>query len=74
MCAPLPEPKFETTGFFMAIFPRQTGDGPIKLEDDSINDPINDLINLHKAIITVIENQEGLSALDISKHIGRSVS
>lgn len=81
--AGLPEPTFETTGFFTAIFPRQTGDDAINTGDGIVNrddDMINDIVNgievnaltTKETVLKIITDNEGLSASDIAKQIGKS--
>jgi ATP-dependent DNA helicase RecG len=70
--AGLPEPKFETTGFFTAIFPR-------RLEavdaNEGVNEGINEGINSVRALIlNTIAKQGGLSAPDIVKITGKGLS
>ena len=71
--AGLPEPTFETGGFFTVIFPRRVDSDPINDPIKSGNDPINDPVNLEDVILGMIGNKEGMSAPQISKHIGKSL-
>jgi ATP-dependent DNA helicase RecG len=74
--AGLPEPKFETTGFFTAIFPRQTGDDGVNdivnPSDGIVNDIVNHNGDIKEAVLQLITNNEGLSASDIANRIGKS--
>lgn len=71
--AGLPEPKFETQGFFTVTFMKRIGAN--KADGDRINDRLNDRLNLReKRVLEILSESPGLRTNELSGLLGVSNS